>query len=96
MPGRTYRRSIWPIYPGVTGVYVFAMLGYLAALLGFRLPFGVPTIAQVILQLVVVLLVVLALRALFKARKAFLRLFKAQTLIAYAVALQAFLLLLPP
>jgi hypothetical protein len=43
-----------------------------------------------------VLLVVLALRALFKARKAFLRLFKAQTLIAYAVALQAFLLLLPP
>lgn len=96
MPGRTYRRSIWPIYPGVVGVYVFALLGYLAALLGFRLPFRAPTIIQVVLQLVVVLLVVQSLRALFKARKAFLRLFKAQTLIAYAVALQAFLLLLPP
>ncbi|HEV8651085.1 MAG TPA: hypothetical protein VG276_17275 [Actinomycetes bacterium] len=95
MPGRTYRRSIWPIYPGVVGVYLFAMLGYLAALLGFRLPVHVPTFARVVLELVVVLLVVLALRALFKARKAFLRLFKAQTLIAYAVSLQAILLLLP-
>jgi len=95
MPDRTYRRSIWPIYPGVVGVYLFAMGGYFAALLGFRLPFDVPTFVQVVLQLVVVLLVVQSVRTLFKARKAFLRLFKAQTLIAYAALLQAVLLLLP-
>jgi len=94
MPGRTYRRSIWPIYPGVVGVYLAAILGYFAALLGFRLPIRLATPVQVILQLVVVILVVQALRSLFKARKAFLRLFKAQTLLAYAVLLQAVLLLM--
>ncbi len=95
MPGRTYRRSIWPIYPGAMTVYVIAVIGYLAALLGFRLPLQLPTYVQVILQLAVVIFVVQGVRALLKARKAFLRLFKAQTMFGYAVLVQAFLLLLP-
>jgi hypothetical protein len=95
MPGRTYRRSIWPVYPGIPQVYLLAIVGYLAALLGFRLPLQLPAHLQVILQVAVVVLVVLALRALLRARRSYLRLFRAQSLFAYAVLLQALLLLLP-
>jgi hypothetical protein len=94
-PPRTWRRSVWPIYPGILGPYTLAMIGYAAALSGYRLPLHVPLAVQAVLELLVLYLVWKAFKATIASRKAILRLFNAQTKIANAVLLQAFILLLP-
>jgi hypothetical protein len=92
---RTWRRSIWPIYPGIIGQFVLAMIMYAAALSGFRLPLRVHLLVQVALQGLVLLLLWQAIRATLVSRRAILRLFTAQTKLAHALLLQAFILLLP-
>lgn len=92
---RTWRQSIWPIYPGILGQYTLAMIGYAAALSGYRLPLHVPLLIQGVLQLFVVYLLWQAIKATRGARKAILRLFNAQTKLSLAVLLQAIILLLP-
>jgi hypothetical protein len=94
-PPRTWRRSAWPIYPGIVGQYVVAMIMYAAALSGFRLPINVHLLVQIALQGLVVLFVWRAIKATRRSRKAIVRLFDAQTNLGYAVLLQAFILLLP-
>jgi hypothetical protein len=86
---------VWPIYPGILGTYTLAMIGYAAALSGYRLPLHLPLWLQGVLELLVLYLVWQAFKAMLVARKAILRLFNAQTKLAYAILLQAFLLLLP-
>ena len=86
---------MWPIYPGILGTYTLAMIGYAAALSGYRLPLHPPLWLQGVLELLVLYLVWQAFRAMLVARRAILRLFSAQTKLAYAILLQAFLLLLP-
>src|SRR5204863_5783417 len=54
---RTWRRSVWPIYPGILGVYTVAMIGYAAALSGYRLPLHLPLWFQGVLELLVLYLV---------------------------------------
>jgi hypothetical protein len=92
---RTWRRSIWPIYPGIIGQYVVAMIMYAAALSGFRLPIHVHLLVQVALQGLVLLFLWQAIRATLVSRRAILRLFTAQTKLSYALLLQGFILLLP-
>jgi hypothetical protein len=92
---RTWRRSAWPIYPGILGQYVVAMIMYAAALSGFRLPINVHLLVQVALEGLVLLLVWQAIKATRAARRSVLRLFSAQTKLSYALLLQAFILLLP-
>jgi hypothetical protein len=94
-PPRTWRRSAWPIYPGILAQYVVAMIMYAAALSGFRLPLNVHLLVQIALEGLVLLFVWRAIKATRAARKAILRLFSAQTNLSYAVLLQAFILLLP-
>jgi hypothetical protein len=94
-PPRTWRRSVWPIYPGILGTYTLAMIGYAAALSGFRLPLHIPLLVQAVLELLVLYLVWQAFKATTASRKAILRLFNAQTKLSNAVLLQAFILLLP-
>jgi hypothetical protein len=94
-PPRTWRRAVWPIYPGILGVYTIALIGYAAALSGFRLPLHLPLLLRVGLQLLVLYLVWQAIKATRASRKAILRLFSAQTKLSYAILLQAFVLLLP-
>jgi hypothetical protein len=86
---------VWPIYPGTLTVYTVALIGYAAALSGYRLPLHLPLWLQGVLELLVLYLVWQAFRAMLRARKSILRLFSAQTKISYAVLLQAFVLLLP-
>jgi hypothetical protein len=86
---------VWPIYPGILGTYTLAMIGYAAALSGFRLPLHVPLLVQGVLELLVLYLVWQAFKATTASRKAILRLFNAQTKLSNAVLLQAFILLLP-
>lgn len=92
---RTWRRSIWPIYPGIIGQYVVAMIMYAAALSGFRLPLRVHLLVQVALEGLVLLLLWQAIKATRASRRAILRLFTAQTKLSHALLLQAFILLLP-
>jgi hypothetical protein len=92
---RTWRRSIWPIYPGIVGQYVLAMIMWAAALSGFRLPLHVHLLVQIALQGLVVLFLWQAIKATRASRRAILRLFTAQTKLSYALLLQAFILLLP-
>jgi hypothetical protein len=92
---RTWRRSIWPIYPGIVGQYVLAMIMYAAALSGFRLPLRVHLLVQVALEGLVLLLLWQAIKATRASRRAILRLFTAQTKLSHALLLQAFILLLP-
>ena len=94
-PPRTWRRSAWPIYPGILGSYTVAMIAYAAALSGYRLPLHIPLLVQGVLELLVLYLVWQALKSTWASRKAILRLFNAQTKLANAVLLQAFILLLP-
>jgi hypothetical protein len=94
-PPRTWRRSVWPLYPGILGQYTVAMIGYAAALSGYRLPLQVPLWLQAVLELLVLYLLWQAIKALRSARKAILRLFNAQTKLSFAILLQAFILLLP-
>ena len=86
---------MWPIYPGILGVYTVAMIGYAAALSGYRLPLHLPLWFQGVLELLVLYLVWQAFKAMTRARRAILRLFSAQTKLSYAILLQAFVLLLP-
>ena len=92
---RTWRRSVWPIYPGILGVYTVAMIGYAAALSGYRLPLHLPLPLQGVLELLVLYLVWQAVKAMRASRRAILRLFTAQTKLSHAILLQAFILLLP-
>jgi hypothetical protein len=87
-PPRSHRRAARPIYPGVLPVFIS---GYR---LGYRLPLHVPLWVRLLLEAVVVLLAWRAWKSFRGALKAQLRLFQAQAMIAYAVALQALILLL--
>ena len=86
---------MWPIYPGILGTYTVAMIGYAAALNGYRLPLHIPLLVQAGLELLVLYMVWQAFKATTASRKAILRLFSAQTRLSQAVLLQAFILLLP-
>jgi hypothetical protein len=93
-PPRTWRRAVWPIYPGILGIYTLAMIAYAAALSGYKLPLHPPLLALAGLELLVLYLVWQAFKAIRASRKAILRLFSAQTKLSYAVLLQAIVLLL--
>lgn len=93
-PPRSYRRGARPVYPGVLPFIVGGLLGLFAYRLGYRLPWHTPLYVKVLLEVGVVWLVWKAWKALRGALKNQLRLFNAQSLLAYAVALQAFILLL--
>ncbi|HZC99160.1 MAG TPA: hypothetical protein VFA46_02900 [Actinomycetes bacterium] len=93
-PPRSYRRSARPVYPGVLPFLVGGLLGMLAYRMGYRLPWHAAIYAKVLLEAGVVWLVWKAWKAFRAAMRNQLRLFNAQSLLAYAVALQAFILLL--
>jgi hypothetical protein len=91
---RSHRRAVRPLYPGVVPVLALGMLGFMASLLGVRLPWHVSWPQRLGLEAVVVWLLwkaVSQFRASFRTQ---LRLFSAQAALAYAVALQAIILLL--
>lgn len=89
-----YRRGARPIYPGVLPVLLGGLLGFFAYQLGYRLPWHAPVYVRLLLEAGVVWLVWKAWKAFRGAMKSQLRLFNAQGMLAYAVALQAFILLL--
>lgn len=93
-PPRSHRRAARPIYPGVLPVFVAGIGGFFLYRLGYRLPWHVPLWMRLLLEALVVLLAWRAFAAFRAALKAQLRLFQAQAMIAYAVALQALILLL--
>ena len=93
-PPRSHRRAARPIYPGVLPVFVSGIAGFFVYRLGFRLPWHVPLLVRLLLEAVVVILAWRAWKSFRAALKAQLRLFQAQSMIAYAVALQALILLL--
>lgn len=93
-PPRSHRRAARPIYPGVLPVFLSGLAGFLAYRLGYRLPFHVPIYVRLLLEALVVYLAWKAWTSFRGALKAQLRLFQAQAMIAYAVALQALILLL--
>jgi len=83
-----------PLYPGVVQVFTLGMVGFLASLLGFRLPWHAAWPLRLLLEAVVVWLLWKAVSMLRASFKAPIRLFNAQSALAYAVALQALILLL--
>src|SRR5262245_48841586 len=91
---RSHRRMARPLYPGVVQIFALGMLGFMASLLGFKLPWHASWPLRLGLEAVVVWLLWRALSLLRGAFRAQLRLFNAQSALAYAVALQAFILLL--
>jgi high-affinity Fe2+/Pb2+ permease len=93
-PPRSHRRAARPIYPGVLPVFVSGIAGFFVYRLGYRLPWHVPLWMRLLLEAVVVILAWRAWKSFRAALKAQLRLFQAQAMIAYAVALQALILLL--
>jgi hypothetical protein len=93
-PPRSHRRAARPIYPGVLPIFLAGIAGFFAYRLGYRLPWQVPLWVRLLLEALVVLLVWRTIQAFRGAAKAELRLFQAQATIAYAVALQAIVLLL--
>jgi high-affinity Fe2+/Pb2+ permease len=93
-PPRSHRRAARPIYPGVLPVFVSGIAGFFVYRLGYRLPWHVPLWVRLLLEAVVVMLASRAWKSFRAARRAELRLFQAQSMIAYAVALQALILLL--
>src|SRR5262245_51153794 len=93
-PPRSHRRAARPIYPGVLPVFLSGLAGFLVYRLGYRLPFHVPIYVRLVLEALVVYLAWQAWKSFRAALKAQLRLFQAQAMIAYAVALQALILLL--
>ncbi|HZD68191.1 MAG TPA: hypothetical protein VFA45_04485 [Actinomycetes bacterium] len=93
-PPRSHRRASRPIYPGVLLFLVAGLLGTFAYRLGYRLPWHVPLYVKVLLEVAVIWLVWKALKAFRASLRNQLRLFNSQTMIAYAVALQALILLL--
>jgi hypothetical protein len=94
-PPRSHRRAARPIYPGVLPILVTGILGFLAYRLGYRLPWHASFWVKLMLEGVVVYLAWKAWKSFRGAMKAQLRLFQAQAMIAYAVAIQAVILLLP-
>jgi hypothetical protein len=94
-PPRSHRRATRPIYPGVLPVFVAGILGFFAYRLGYRLPWHASIYLKVLLEGVVVYLAWKAWKSFRGALKAQLRLFQAQAMISYAVAVQAVILLLP-
>lgn|SRR5574341_1130037 len=92
-PPRSHRRAARPIYPGVLPIFVSGLAGFLLYQLGYRLPWHLPIWARLLLEAVVVILAWKAWKSFRGALKAQLRLFQAQAMIAYAVALQALILL---
>jgi hypothetical protein len=93
-PPRSHRRAARPIYPGVLPVFITGIIGFFAYRLGYRLPWHAPVWLRLGLEAVVVYLAWKAWKSFRAAFKAQLRLFNAQAMLAYAVALQAFILLL--
>jgi hypothetical protein len=93
-PPRSHRRASRPIYPGVLTWFVLGMLGFFVYRLGYRLPWHVSIYVKLLLEAGVVWLVWKAWKAFRAALRNQLRLFNAQAMISYAVALQAFILLL--
>jgi hypothetical protein len=93
-PPRSYRRSARPLYPGVLPFLVGGLLGFLAYQLGYRLPWHAPIYVKLLLEAGVLWLLWKGWKAFRGALKNQLRLFNAQAMLAYAVALQAFILLL--
>jgi high-affinity Fe2+/Pb2+ permease len=93
-PPRSHRRAARPIYPGVLPVFVSGIAGFFVYRLGYRLPWHVPLWVRLLLEAVVVMLAWRTWKSFRAARRAELRLFQAQSMIAYAVALQALILLL--
>jgi hypothetical protein len=94
-PPRSHRRAARPIYPGVLPIFIAGILGFLAYRLGYRLPWHVSLWIKLALEGVVVYLAWKTWKTFRGATKAQLRLFQAQAMIAYAVAVQAVILLLP-
>ncbi|SRR6266545_2134428 len=93
-PPRSYRRASRPVYPGVLVFLVGGVLGTFAWRQGYRLPWHAPLYVEVLLEVGVLWLVWKAFTAFRASLRNQLRLFNAQTMLAYAVALQAFILLL--
>jgi hypothetical protein len=93
-PPRSHRRAVRPIYPGVLPIFLAGIAGFFVYRLGYRFPWQVPLWARLLLEALVVLLAWRAWTSFRGALKAELRLFQAQAMIAYAVALQAIVLLL--
>ena len=93
-PPRSHRRAARPIYPGVLPVFIAGLAGFLVYRLGYRLPWHAPIYVRLLLEVVVLVFVWKAWKAFRGALRAQLRLFQAQSMIAYAVALQALILLL--
>ena len=93
-PPRSHRRATRPIYPGVLVFLVGGLIGTVAYRAGYRFPWHVPLYVKIVLEAGVLWLVWQAIRAFRASLRNQLRLFKAQSLLAYAVALQAVILLL--
>jgi hypothetical protein len=93
-PPRSHRRAARPIYPGVLAIFIAGLAGFFVYRLGYRLPLHVPIYVRLLLEAVVLVFAWKAWKSFRAALKAQLRLFQAQVMIAYAVALQAFILLL--
>jgi hypothetical protein len=93
-PPRSHRRAARPIYPGVLPVFVAGLAGFFVYRLGYRLPWHVSIYVRLLLEAGVIILAWRAWKSFRGALKAQLRLFQAQAMIAYAVALQALILLL--
>jgi hypothetical protein len=93
-PPRSYRRVTRPVYPGVLVFLVGGLIGTVAYRAGYRLPWHVPLYVKIVLEAGVLWLVWKAIKALRGSLRNQLRLFNAQSLLAYAVALQAVILLL--
>ncbi len=93
-PPRSHRRAARPIYPGVLPIFISGVIGFFAYRLGYRLPWHAPVYLKLALEAVVVYFAWKAWKFFRGALKAQIRLFNAQAMIAYAVALQAVILLL--
>ena len=93
-PPRSHRRATRPVYPGVLPVLVAGMLGFFAYRAGYRLPWHASIYVKLLLEAAVVWLMWKTWKALRSAMRNQIRLFNAQAMISYAVALQAFILLL--
>ncbi len=93
-PPRSHRRATRPVYPGVLPFLVAGLLGFLAYQSGYRLPWHASIYVKLLLEAGVVWLAWKTWKAFRGALRNQIRLFTAQAMISYAVALQAFILLL--
>ncbi|HYY80180.1 MAG TPA: hypothetical protein VFD04_13510 [Actinomycetes bacterium] len=93
-PPPGYRKGARPIYPGTLRTVVLGMVAWFLALLGFRLPFGVPLWLKLVLEVMVVWFIWRGIKAARRAPRNHLRLFNAQEAFASAFLVQAIVLLL--